>query len=70
MDRRELVALLQRAGVPGVLFDLPGVYDVPMQLDAYYFLRQDQGSWVVGLRERGEDKALSWFVTEADACDA
>jgi hypothetical protein len=68
MNRNELVESLRRDGVPDALYDLPGVHTVPIQLDAYFFLRPVGDAWVVGLRERSQDEVLSRFATEAEAC--
>lgn len=70
MDSYELVESLRRAGVPEALYDLPGVHPVPVQLDAYFFLRPEGDAWVVGLREHSQDEVLSRFATEAEACRA
>jgi hypothetical protein len=68
MDRSELVASLRRAAVPDALYDIPGVHDIQVQPDAYYFLRPESGTWVVGVRERSADSVLGRFATEDEAC--
>ncbi|MES4907044.1 MULTISPECIES: hypothetical protein [unclassified Streptomyces] len=68
MDRRELVRALREERVPDALYDIPGVHDIPVQPDAYYFLRPATGGWVVGLRERSQDRDTSWFRSEDAAC--
>ncbi|GAA2360141.1 hypothetical protein [Streptomyces cuspidosporus] len=68
MDRRELVRALRADRVPDALYDIPGVHDIPVQPDAYYFLRPARGGWEVGLRERSRDRDTSWFGTEDAAC--
>jgi hypothetical protein len=69
MDRNELVETLHRARVPDALYDIPGVHDIPIQPDAYYFLRPGPDHWVVGLRERSRDRVMRRFPTEEDACE-
>ncbi|MEU7243011.1 hypothetical protein ACI2L4_35905 [Streptomyces sparsogenes] len=68
MDRRELVRALRADRVPDALYDIPGVHDIPVQPDAYYFLRPARDGWEVGLRERSRDRDTSWFGTEDAAC--
>ncbi|MEU9793283.1 hypothetical protein AB0E27_22090 [Streptomyces sparsogenes] len=68
MDRRELVRVLRADRVPDALYDIPGVQDIPVQPDAYYFLRPARGGWEVGLRERSRDRDTRWFGTEDAAC--
>ncbi|MFI1334140.1 hypothetical protein ACH4U7_29350 [Streptomyces sp. NPDC020845] len=68
MDRRELVRALREDRVPDALYDIPGVHDIPIQPDAYYFLRQAPDGWVVGLRERSKDRDTHWFGSEDAAC--
>lgn len=68
MDRRELVRVLRADRVPDALYDIPGVHDIPVQPDAYYFLRPARGGWEVGLRERSRDRDTRWFGTEDAAC--
>lgn len=69
MDRRELVQTLEDEQVPGALYDIPGVHDIPVQPDAYYFLRPaPEGGWETGLRERSQDRDISRFATEDEAC--
>ncbi|MGY0059937.1 hypothetical protein ACWY4P_25900 [Streptomyces sp. LZ34] len=68
MDRRELVRALREDRVPDALYDIPGVHDIPVQPDAYYFLRPATGGWVVGLRERSQDRDTRWFRSEDAAC--
>lgn len=48
MDSSEFVETVRRAQVPDALYDIPGVHDIVVQPDAYYFLRPESGSWVVG----------------------
>lgn len=68
MDRRELVRALRADGIPDALYDIPGVHDIPVQPDAYYFLRPAAGGWAVGLRERSRDRDTRWFREEDAAC--
>jgi hypothetical protein len=68
MNRTELVKALRLAEVPDALFDIPGVHDIPIQPDAYFFLRPVPGGWVVGTRERSRDSVLARFAAEGDAC--
>ncbi|MDX3226884.1 hypothetical protein [Streptomyces sp. ME19-01-6] len=69
MNRRELVRALRADRVPDALYDIPGVHDIPVQPDAYYFLRPATGDgWVVGLRERSRERDMSWFRSEDAAC--
>jgi hypothetical protein len=68
MDRNELVETLRRSRVPDALYDIPGVHDISIQPDAYYFLRPEPDGWVVGLRERSQDSLMRWFRTEDEAC--
>jgi len=69
MNRAELVERLRNADVPEALYEIPGVHDVPVQLDAFYFLRREADAWVVGLRQRSRDQVMERFVTEAGACE-
>lgn len=68
MDSSELVETLRHARVPDGLYDIPGVHDIVVAPDAYYFLRSESGSWVVGVRERSRDSVLGRFTTEDEAC--
>jgi hypothetical protein len=68
VDRRELVRALREDRVPDALYDIPGVHDIPVQPDAYYFLRPATGGWVVGLRERSQDRDTRWYRSEDAAC--
>ncbi|MEV5952649.1 hypothetical protein AB0M11_02520 [Streptomyces sp. NPDC051987] len=69
MDRAELVDRLRAADVPEAFYDIDGVHAVPVQPDAYFFLRQEAAAaWTVGLRQRSQDSVLRRFGTEADAC--
>ncbi|MFF4487548.1 hypothetical protein ACFY0F_13810 [Streptomyces sp. NPDC001544] len=68
MDRAELVARLRQAGVPEAYYEIAGVHDVPVQPDAYYFLRQEADAWTVGLRQRAQDSVMRRCGTEAEAC--
>ncbi|MGW1256354.1 hypothetical protein ACWD5Q_14560 [Streptomyces sp. NPDC002513] len=68
MDRAELVGRLREAGVPEALYEITGIHDVPVQPDAFYFLRPEGTGWAVGLRERSRDTAVRHFATEAEAC--
>lgn len=69
MDRAELVEALRRARVPDALYDIPGVHDLAIQPDAWFFLRLEADTWVVGHRERGQDSVLGRFPCEPEACD-
>lgn len=68
MDSSELVEILRRDQVPDALYDIPGVHDIVVQPDAYYFLRPESGVWVVGVRERSRDSVVGRFTTEDEAC--
>ncbi|MBL1096150.1 hypothetical protein [Streptomyces coffeae] len=69
MDRWELIRVLHEEQVPDALYDIPGAHDIPVQPDAYYFLRPaPDGGWTTGLRERSVDRDLSRFATEDEAC--
>ncbi|MCC5474878.1 hypothetical protein [Streptomyces barringtoniae] len=69
MDSAELAGRLRGAGVPEAFYEIAGVHDVPVQLDAYYFLRREAGAWTVGLRQRSQDSDIRRFDTEAEACE-
>ncbi|MEV0007662.1 hypothetical protein [Streptomyces sp. NPDC047973] len=68
MNTTELTERLSREGVPDALYEIPGVHPVPIQLDAFYVLRPEDGTWPVLLRQRGEDAVIARFATEAEAC--
>lgn len=68
MNTAELTERLRREGVPDALYEIPGVHAVPVQLDAYYVLRQEEDAWPVLLRQRGTDEVIARFGTEAEAC--
>ncbi len=69
VDRWELIGVLQEDQVPDALYDIPGVHDIPVQPDAYYFLRPaPEGGWTTGLRERSADRDMNRFATEDEAC--
>ncbi|MEU1805922.1 MULTISPECIES: hypothetical protein [unclassified Streptomyces] len=69
MDRTELVRVLRAEQVPDALYDIPGVRDIEVQPDAYYFLRPaPDGGWVTGLWERSVDRDVSRFASEDEAC--
>ncbi|MFD7874220.1 hypothetical protein ACFV5G_08880 [Streptomyces sp. NPDC059766] len=68
MDRADLVARLREAGVPDAFYDIPGVHEVSVQPDAFYFLEREADAWAVGLRQRSRDSVMERFATEAQAC--
>ncbi|AOR36976.1 hypothetical protein BFF78_08995 [Streptomyces fodineus] len=68
MDGAELVERLREAAVPEAFYEIAGVHDVPVQPDAYYFLRPEADAWTVGLRQRSKDSVIRRFATEAEAC--
>ncbi|MBX7552920.1 hypothetical protein K1Y78_34100 [Streptomyces sp. tea 10] len=68
MDSAELVERLREADVPEAFYDIPGVHDVPIQPDAYYFLCREVDGWTVGLRQRSQDSVMRSFATETEAC--
>ncbi|MGN5378495.1 hypothetical protein ACQ4WX_16705 [Streptomyces lasalocidi] len=68
MDSAELVERLREADVPEAFYDIPGIHDVPIQLDAYYFLCREGDGWTVGLRQRSQDSVMQSFATETEAC--
>ncbi|WP_324784611.1 hypothetical protein [Streptomyces sp. H51] len=70
MDRRELCDALRAAGVPAGLYeiaDCPAPPGTPRPEDRLY-LDQDDGGWVVGVRQRGVRTALERFDDEDRAC--
>ncbi|MEU7384772.1 MULTISPECIES: hypothetical protein [unclassified Streptomyces] len=69
MDSAELVERLREADVPEAFYDIAGVHDVPVQPDAYFFLRPEADAWTVGLRQRSQDSAIRRFGSEAEACE-
>ncbi|MFD9000744.1 hypothetical protein ACFV0T_07150 [Streptomyces sp. NPDC059582] len=68
MDIAELVERLREADVPEAFYDIPGVHEVSVEPDAYYFLRREADAWTVGVRQRSQDSAIRSFATEAEAC--
>ena len=68
MDRCELVRALNRAGVADPLYEIPGVHEPWMRIDAFYVLRRVDRDWTVGLNERGTEQVLERFPTEEGAC--
>jgi hypothetical protein len=68
MDRAELNAALQRAGVPGYTYELQGVHEPAGYLTEFYFLRRQAGKWVVGIYERSQYKEMMQFAEEDEAC--
>ena len=52
MDRDELVRALNRAGVADPLYEIPGVHEPWMRIDAFYVLRRAGDAWTVGVNER------------------
>ncbi|MFB7334945.1 hypothetical protein ACFC00_25335 [Streptomyces adustus] len=68
MDRADLAGRLREAGVPDAFYDIPGVHEVSVQPDAYYFLERAADAWTVGLRQRSRDSVMERFATEAEAC--
>ncbi|MGW3206812.1 hypothetical protein [Streptomyces sp. NPDC001135] len=68
MDRAELVRRLREAEVPEAFYEIAGVHDVPVQPDAYYFLRREADTWAVGMRQRSQDSVMRRFATETEAC--
>jgi hypothetical protein len=68
LDGTELVARLRAAGVPEAFYEIAGVHEVPVEPDAYYFLRGGADTWAVGLRQRSRDRVLARFRSEAEAC--
>ncbi|MER5597190.1 hypothetical protein [Streptomyces sp. NPDC002265] len=68
MDRADLVGRLREAGVPDAFYDIPGVHEVSVQPDAFYFLEREADAWAVGLRQRSRDSVMERFATEAQAC--
>ncbi|MEU6650320.1 hypothetical protein ABZ904_12900 [Streptomyces sp. NPDC046900] len=69
MDSAELVERLREADVPEAFYEIADVHDVPVQPDAYYFLRREADAWTVGLRQRSQDRVIRRFGTEAEACE-
>ena len=68
MDRAELEAALQRAGVPGYTYELQGVHQPPGYPMEFYFLRRQSDEWVVGIYERSQYKVMVRFADEDEAC--
>src|SRR4051812_18614124 len=68
MDRDELINLLHHTPVPEAYYDIPGVHTPRMRPDAFYFLRRESDTWVVGVCDRAQDIVLSRFDTEDGAC--
>lgn len=68
MNRSELVDILNRARISEALYDIPGVHDITVEPDAYYFLRPGADAWIVGLREHSRDSLTAHFATEDEAC--
>src|SRR5512143_2700504 len=68
MDRAELDAALQRAGVPGYTYELQRVHEPASYLMEFYFLRRQTGKWAVGIYERSQYKVMARFATEDEAC--
>ena len=68
MNRHELVRTLRDARIPDALYDIPGVHDIPMRPDSYYYLRLEAGDWVVGVADRAENSELRRFTAEDAAC--
>ncbi|MEU6769693.1 hypothetical protein [Streptomyces sp. NPDC046759] len=69
MDSEELVERLRESGIPEAFYEIAGVHDVPVQPDAFYFLRREADAWAVGLRQRSQDSVIRRFPTEAEACE-
>ena len=68
MNRSELVETLHRARISAALYDIPGVQELTVQPDAYYFLHPESDAWIVGVRERSRDSVTAHFPTEDEAC--
>ncbi|MEU5098404.1 hypothetical protein [Streptomyces sp. NPDC020996] len=70
MDRHELCEALRAAGVPAGLYEIvgcPAPPGTPRPEDRLY-LEEDDGGWVVGVRQRGVRTALERFDDEDRAC--
>ncbi|WP_416982711.1 hypothetical protein [Streptomyces sp. T028] len=72
MDRHGLCEALRAAGVPAGLYeiaDCPAPPGTPRPEDRLY-LEEDEGGWVVGVRQRGVRSVLERFPDEDRACRA
>lgn len=69
MDRQLLHEALKTAGVPAGLYEIAGCprSDVPRS-EAWLYLEEEAGEWVVGVQERGVRTVLERFPDEDHAC--
>ncbi|MEU9242863.1 hypothetical protein [Streptomyces shenzhenensis] len=70
MDRHELHEALRAARVPAGLYEIAGCPvppGTPRPEDRLY-LEEDDGAWVVGVRQRGVRTVLERFDDEDRAC--
>ncbi|WP_158885125.1 hypothetical protein [Amycolatopsis anabasis] len=70
MDRFTLAAALRDAGVSGYAYQIEGVHEHDIAPVSYYFLRRRQGTWQIGVFERGVFAVAGEYTTEHDACTA
>ncbi|MEO3783694.1 hypothetical protein ABGB12_10210 [Actinocorallia sp. B10E7] len=66
MDRHDLEAALTRAGLRE--YEIEGVHELARRPGDLLYLRREEGSWAVGLRERGEYTTMRRFTDEGEAC--
>jgi hypothetical protein len=68
MDRFQLCQALRTAGVPEAYYEIPDCPGGPRPAD-HYFLEQREGTWVVGVHERGRREVRERFPDEDRACE-
>ncbi|MFI5618006.1 hypothetical protein [Streptomyces sp. NPDC051567] len=69
MDRRELYAALNEAGVAGGYYRIEGVHEpVPTPTDFLFLRRAPDGVWETGAYERGLYEVIARHPGEQAAC--
>jgi hypothetical protein len=66
VNRQELEAALARAGLRE--YEIEGVHEPAWLPDAFPYLREESGRWVVGISERGTYTPIRDFAEEDAAC--
>jgi hypothetical protein len=66
VDRHDLEAALTRAGLRE--YEIEGVHEPAWRPSEILYLREEEGRWAVGLRERGEYVTMGRFADEDEAC--
>ncbi|MEU5696718.1 hypothetical protein [Actinosynnema sp. NPDC020468] len=71
VDRVALVEALDRAGIPRAMYEIEGVREFgAVPPTDFYFLRERDGRWQIGVYERGEYDPFEEYDAESEATTA